>query len=105
MIDIDHLLSPPQARFYIILTALPLSFAAYKYSSTPSPMTDTNNPPSSRSDTRPYLTRLIDRFRDSEKEADRRNALHTEMLDVAARDRNLFYNSPREAVREIANPE
>ena len=68
-------------------------------------MTDTANSPSSRNDTRPFLTRLIDRFRDAEDENDRRNALHTEMLDVAARDRNLFYGSPREAVREIANPE
>ena len=90
-----------QAKFYIAIAAIPLAFAAYKYSTTPS----TTDPTTSPTDTRPYLTRFINRFRGWDDEFERRNATHTAMLDVAARDRNLFYNAPRKAARELANPE
>ena len=81
--------------FYLTLALIPLSFALYKFSRSSNPNV---SDPSAKE--QPWLTRVIQSYDHWGKEWERRNSLHTAMIEQAAHDRHLFqgmaYNEKHE---------
>ncbi|KAI4106656.1 MAG: hypothetical protein L6R37_002048 [Teloschistes peruensis] len=86
-----------QRGFYLVIAALPLSFAVYKFSRS----SDDSGDEASQ----PWFTRMIRRYDSWQRAFGERNALHTNMLEQAGHDRNLFYNSPRSEMIDLSFPE
>ncbi|KAI9876527.1 MAG: hypothetical protein M1830_006311 [Pleopsidium flavum] len=86
--------------FYITLTLLPLTFAIYKFSHSTSTTTTTSS-----SSQQPLLTRIINSYANYKERWTARNTLHTSMIEQAAHDRNLFFNSRPSAHVELKFPE
>ena len=73
-----------QRNFFIVLTAIPVFAAAYRFSNS-----DPNAPP--------LFTRIIEAYSTYKEEWTTRNTLHTRAVEQAAYDRNLFLNEGRGA--------
>ena len=56
-------------------------------------------------DQQPYLTRLINSYDSWRQDWVERNDLHTQSVEQAARDRNLFLNSPSNRYVDLRFPE
>ncbi|KAL9585658.1 MAG: hypothetical protein Q9212_001395 [Teloschistes hypoglaucus] len=87
----------PLRGFYLVIAALPLSFAVYKFSRS----SDDSGDEASQ----PWFTRMIRRYDSWQRAFGERNALHTNMLEQAGHDRNLFHNSPRSEMIDLSFPE
>ncbi|KAL8768688.1 MAG: hypothetical protein Q9209_005106 [Squamulea sp. 1 TL-2023] len=83
--------------FYLVIAALPLSFAIYKFSRS------TND--SSAESAQPWLTRIIRGYDNWQKSYAERNAMHTKMVEQAGHDRNLFINSTPSPLVDLSFPE
>lgn len=68
-----------QSGFYIAIAAIPATFAIYKFSA-------------QGTDQKPYFTRLIESYNSWQETYRARNDLHTQMVEQAAADKNLFLN-------------
>ncbi|KAL8823228.1 MAG: hypothetical protein Q9191_006052 [Dirinaria sp. TL-2023a] len=82
--------------FYVTLALVPLSFALYKFSRSSNPNVSDPN-----AKEQPWLTRIIASYDHWGKEWERRNSLHTVMIEQAAHDRHLFQG---EAFNEKKQP-
>jgi hypothetical protein len=82
-----------QIQLYIVLALIPASYAAYILSR---PTED---------GTAAGLSRIIDRYSYYKEKWVARNTLHTAMIEQAALDRNLFYNSKGTAHVDLKFPE
>ncbi|OCK85096.1 hypothetical protein K432DRAFT_377935 [Lepidopterella palustris CBS 459.81] len=78
--------------FYVAVATIPATIAFYKFSST-------------NTDERPLFTRLIESYSDLKTYWIERNDLHTQMIEQAARDKNLFLNSKPGTHIELSFPE
>ncbi|KAL8943539.1 MAG: hypothetical protein Q9216_000997 [Gyalolechia sp. 2 TL-2023] len=83
--------------FYLVIAALPLSFAVYQFSRS----SDVSGAESSR----PWLTRMLQRYDQWSNNWAARNALHTKAVEQAAHDRNLFHNSQPSPLVDLRFPE
>jgi hypothetical protein len=80
-----------QRGFYITVAAIPLSLAVYKFTYS--------------DDSKPYLQQMIEKYSDFKDEWNRRNALHTVMIEQAAHDRNLFQSEKVSTEVDLRFPE
>ncbi|KAI9819572.1 MAG: hypothetical protein M1827_007022 [Pycnora praestabilis] len=83
--------------FYITLSLLPLSFAIYKFSRSADG--------SSADAAQPLFTRVINSYSGYKDKWAARNTLHTDMIEQAAFDRNLFQNSRGSGTVDLRFPE
>ncbi|KAI4185712.1 MAG: hypothetical protein L6R41_003970 [Letrouitia leprolyta] len=83
--------------FYLVVAALPLGFAVYKFSRS----LDGSGAESSQ----PWFTRLLRRYDEWSNSWGERNALHTKAIEQAAHDRNLFHNSQPSPLVDLRFPE
>ena len=81
-----------QRGFYLTVALIPASLALYKLSA-------------QNEDSQPYFTRLINSFDSWKNDWADRNDLHTKAIEQAARDRNLFLNSPGTRHVDLKFPE
>ncbi|KAL9119149.1 MAG: hypothetical protein Q9187_004298 [Circinaria calcarea] len=81
--------------FYITLAAIPLSFAFYKFSRSTEATTGDSA----------LFTRLIRKYTSYKLTWTERNTLHTDMIEQAAHDRNLFQSSPGSKMIDLKFPE
>jgi hypothetical protein len=84
------LLDWQQRGFYVSIAALALSFAVYKFSRRSSNDPATAGDPS----TQPLITRILQYYSFWQDDFKRRNTLHTQAVEQAGSDRNLFQSSP-----------
>ncbi|MCJ1337583.1 hypothetical protein MMC09_002865 [Bachmanniomyces sp. S44760] len=85
--------------FYITIASIPLFFAVYSYSRS-SNAADQTSP-----EAQPVLTRIINSYTSYRNTWTERNTLHTQMIEQAAHDRNLFQSSPHAKNYELKFPE
>ncbi|KAI4160718.1 MAG: hypothetical protein L6R39_000177 [Caloplaca ligustica] len=83
--------------FYVVLAALPLSFAIYKFSRS----SDGSNAESAQ----PWFTRVLRAYDSWSNSWEERNSLHTKAIEQAAHDRNLFFNSRGSPMIDLSFPE
>ncbi|KAK5127040.1 hypothetical protein LTR85_008399 [Meristemomyces frigidus] len=75
--------------FYMTLAAIPASFALYKFTR-------------QGTDEQPFFTRYIrDTYNGYAEKWARRNDMHTQMIEQAAADRNLFLNESQSTHRRV----
>ncbi|TLD22765.1 hypothetical protein PspLS_07673 [Pyricularia sp. CBS 133598] len=79
--------------FYVLFGAVPVSTGLY-YATRPGP----NGEPST-------ITTAIDRWSDLQNTWEERNSRHTDLIEQAAHDKNLFYNTERNTHVELKYPE
>ncbi|KAI9846485.1 MAG: hypothetical protein M1837_003905 [Sclerophora amabilis] len=82
-----------QKGFYITLAVVPLSLAAFKFSR------------SGDEGTQPLFTRIIEGYKGYKQSWTDRNTLHTDMIEQAAFDRNLFQSARGSRTVELRFPE
>ncbi|PGH00388.1 hypothetical protein GX51_05796 [Blastomyces parvus] len=78
--------------FYVFLASVPLGLALYNYS--------TSDPNS-----KPWMTRVIEKYFPKESMWERQNALHTAAIEQAAADRQLFHSQSASLNLELKFPE
>ncbi|MCJ1370323.1 hypothetical protein MMC20_001536 [Loxospora ochrophaea] len=83
--------------FYIGLALFPLTFAVYKFSR--------SSDDSGAESAQPFFTRIINSYSEYKEKWIQRNSLHTQMIEQAAHDRNLFQSSPGSKMVELKFPE
>ncbi|KAL8712409.1 MAG: hypothetical protein Q9220_003257 [cf. Caloplaca sp. 1 TL-2023] len=83
--------------FYLVIAAIPLSFAIYKFSR--------SSDDSKAESAQPWLTRTFRRYDSWSKSWADRNHLHTKMIEQAGHDRNLFVNSTPSPLVDLSFPE
>ncbi|KAL4883649.1 hypothetical protein BJY04DRAFT_184051 [Aspergillus karnatakaensis] len=79
--------------FYIAAGSFVSLFALYKYTSSRDP------------ESKHWLTSLVEKYSQSEKVLEERNALHTAAIERAAQDRLLFNSAPPSTHYELKHPE
>ncbi|KAF2151394.1 hypothetical protein K461DRAFT_269631 [Myriangium duriaei CBS 260.36] len=72
--------------FFIALAAVPLSIAAYQFTA---------------SGGKPWFTRLIEGYTASDETWNRRNDLHVQAVELAGRDKALFFNGSGQVSRTV----
>ncbi|GAM90936.1 hypothetical protein ANO11243_089830 [Dothideomycetidae sp. 11243] len=75
--------------FFIALAAFPLAIAAYRFTAGGGP------------DSKPLFTRMIEGYAAKEEKWDHRNDLHTQAVELAGRDKALFFNGGQEVSRNV----
>ncbi|KAF2750760.1 hypothetical protein M011DRAFT_437219 [Sporormia fimetaria CBS 119925] len=78
---------------WLPLAAFPFGYLLYKLSQS------TQKNPSD------VLSRLIKNYMEKEEDIRRSNALHTQLMEQAAKDRVLFYSSPTQVIPQLRFPE
>ena len=94
---IPSLTPNPQKGFFISLAIIPAFLALYKYAK--SADQDGSEP------SKAWFTRLIHSYSQMQESWELRNALHAKMVDQAADDRTLFFNSKGSHGVELRFPE
>ncbi|KAL4872188.1 hypothetical protein BDV12DRAFT_193634 [Aspergillus spectabilis] len=80
--------------FYIAVGTFASSFLLYKYAQ-----------PSKDSDSRHWFTGFVEKWSQSEKVLEQRNAIHTAAVEKAAQDRHLFNSQAPSTHYELRHPE
>ncbi|KZF23798.1 hypothetical protein L228DRAFT_246645 [Xylona heveae TC161] len=90
---------PLGKSFYFTIAAVPLSYLLYVLSRGAQEDGKTGQ------QTKPLFTRVIDSYSDYKERWVTRNTLHTNMMEQAAFDRNLFQSAPKSKAVDLRFPE